>query len=166
MKKNCKFSIKIDEDELSQIHDIYNGNTHVYVTLEDGFRLGITVGTPKNIEFLMVKDKINFFEPGPGWVIVQKLTTEIIQEAVEAYMNDRPDGYWLKLFYFGSDIDISVFDQLQAEEIERFKKYQVSHGLDQLKNKIDKYQESFKKEHSDIIASINELYQFLDTEPL
>ena len=37
MKKICKFSIEIDEAELSEIKDIYNGNTHVYVKLEDGF---------------------------------------------------------------------------------------------------------------------------------
>ena len=93
MKKICKFSIEIDEAELSEIKDRYNGNTYIYVKLEDGFSLSITVGTQKNPEFLMKKDKINFFEPGPAWVIVQKLTTEIIHEAVEAYMNDRPDGY-------------------------------------------------------------------------
>ena len=66
----------------------------------------------------MKKDKINFFKPGPTWVIVQKLTTKIIHEVVKVYMNDRPDGYWLKLSYFGNDIDISVFDRLQAEEVE------------------------------------------------
>ena len=114
----------------------------------------------------MKKDKRNFFEPGPAWVIVQKLTTEIIHEAVEAYMNDRPDGYWLKLSYFGNDIDISVFDQLQAEEVEQSNKYNIIRGLDELKNKIDKYQDSLKKEHSDILANINELYQFLDNKPL
>ena len=30
----------------------------------------------------MKKDKINFFKPAPALVIVQKLTTEIIHEAV------------------------------------------------------------------------------------
>ena len=54
-------------------------------------------------------------------------------------MNDRPDGYWLKLSYFGNDIDISVFDQLQAEEVEQSNKYNIIRGLDELKNKIDKY---------------------------
>ena len=170
MKKICKFSIEIDEAELSEIKDIYNGNTEVYVKLEDGFSLSITVGTPKNLEFLMKKDNINFFEPGPAWVIVQKLTTEIIYEAVEAYMNDRPDGYWLKLSYFGNDIDISVFDQLQAEEVKQSKKYDIIRGLDELKNKIDKLakldQDSFKKEQSDILANLNQLYQFLDNKPL
>jgi len=118
----------------------------------------------------MKKDDRNFFEPGPAWVIVQKLTTEIIYEAVEAYMNDRPDGYWLKLSYFGNDIDISVFDQLQAEEVKQSKKYDIIRGLDELKNKIDKLakldQDSFKKEQSDILANLNQLYQFLDNKPL
>ena len=170
MEEICKFSIEIDEAELSEIKDRYNGNTDVYVKLEDGFSLSITVRTPKNLEFLMKKDKINFFEPGPAWVIVQKLTTEVIHEAVEAYMNDRPDGYWLKLSYFGNDIDISVFDQLQAEEVKQSKKYNIIRGLDELKDKIDKLakldQDSFKKEQSDILANLNELYQFLDNKPL
>ena len=39
MKEICKFSIEIDEAELSQIKDRYNGNTDVYVKLEDGFSL-------------------------------------------------------------------------------------------------------------------------------
>jgi hypothetical protein len=51
----CKFSIEIDEAELSGIKDRYNGNTDVYVKLEDGFSLSITVGTAKNQEFLMKK---------------------------------------------------------------------------------------------------------------
>ena len=127
-------------------------------------------GMSNGIQFLMKKNKVNFFEPGPAWVIVQKLTTEIIHEAVEAYMNDRPDGYQLKLSYFGNDIDISVFDQLQAEEVKQSKKYNVIRGLDELKDKINKIakldQDSFKKEQSDILANLNELYQFLDSKPL
>jgi hypothetical protein len=73
-------------------------------------------------------------------------------------MNDRPDDYWLKLSYFGNDIDISVFDQLQVEEVEQFNKYNIIRDLDELKNKIDKYQDNLKKEHLDILANINELY--------
>ena len=170
LTKKINFSIEIDEADLSEIKDIYNGNTDVYVKLEDGFRLSITVGTPKNLEFLMKKDNRNFFEPGPAWVIVQKLTTEIIYEAVEAYMNDSPDGYWLKLSYFGNDIDISVFDKLQAEEIQESAQFNLLVGLDELKNKIDKLakldQDSLKKEQSDILANLNQLYQFLDDKPL
>ena len=162
MKEICKFSIEIDEAELSEIKDIYNGNTDVYVKLEDGFSLSITVGTPKNLEFLMKTDNINFFEPGPAWVIVQKLTTEIIYEAIEAYMNDRPDGYWLKLSYFGNDIDISVFDQLQAQEIKRAAELELLVGLDDLKadiNKLDKLEKSKKLE---LVARFDKLYNHIN----
>jgi hypothetical protein len=42
--------------------------------------------------------------------------------------------------------------------------------LDELKDKINKIakldQDSFKKEQSDILANLNELYQFLDSKPL
>lgn len=65
-----------------------------------------------------------------------------------------------KLFYFANDIEISVFDQLQAEEAQQSKKYNIIRALDELKNKIDKYQDSLKKEHSNMLANINELYQF------
>ena len=58
----------------------------------------------------------------------------------------------------------------QAEEIKQSKKYEIIRGLDELKNKIDKLakldQDSFKKEQLDILANLNELYQFLDTKPL
>jgi hypothetical protein len=42
--------------------------------------------------------------------------------------------------------------------------------LDELKNKIDKLakldQDSLKKEQSDILANLNQLYQLLDEKPL
>ena len=40
---------------------------------------------------------------------------------------------WLKLYYFATDIDITVFDQLQAQEIKR-----ASELEDDLKADIDK----------------------------
>jgi len=86
------------------------------VTLQDGFTLTIIVGTPKNLQYLMEKDKVNFYGLGLPWIIVQKLTKEIIQEAIKAYMNDQPEGYWLKLYHFATDIDIAVFNQLQAQK--------------------------------------------------
>ena len=71
---------------------------------------------------------------------VQKLTKEIIHEAIQAYKDARPKGYWLKLYYFATDIDITVFDQLQAQEIKRADKLELQVGLDDLKAKINKPQ--------------------------
>lgn len=76
MEEIRKFSIEIAEAELSKIKDIYNGNNDVRVKLKDGFSLSITFRNLGNL--VMKKDKVNFFELGPTWIIVQKLTTEII----------------------------------------------------------------------------------------
>jgi uncharacterized protein YneR len=64
MKKNNSFSIEIDEIQLDEIEDVYNSNIEVCVRLEDGFPLVIVVGTPKNFQYLMEKDKVNFYGPG------------------------------------------------------------------------------------------------------
>ncbi len=48
----------------------------------------------------MEKDKTNFYGPGFPWIIVQKLTKEIIKESIKAYMEDKSDSYWLKLYHF------------------------------------------------------------------
>ena len=151
MIKNKIFSIEIDELHLSKIKDISNANTDVCVRFEDGFYLNVIVGTPQNLQYLMEKDEVNFWEPGLPWVIVQKLTKEIIHEAIQAYKDARPHGYWLKLYYFATDIDITVFDQLQAQEIKRADKLELQVGLDDLKAKINKL------EKSDLIASLDNI---------
>ena len=73
-KKNSGFSIEIDETHLNEIEDVYNSNIEVFVTLQDGFPLTIVVGTLKNLQHLMEKDKVNFYGPGLPWIIVQKLS--------------------------------------------------------------------------------------------
>jgi hypothetical protein len=88
---------------------------------------------------------------------VQKLTKEIIQEAIKAYINDKPDGYWLKLYYFATDINIAVFDQFQAQEIKRSAEFDLLIGLDDLKAEINKLNELDKSKKSDLVASLENL---------
>ena len=64
MKKNISFSIEIDEIHFNEIEDVYNSNIEVFVSLQDGFPLTIGVGTPKNLQYLMQKNKVNFYGPG------------------------------------------------------------------------------------------------------
>lgn len=158
-EKNIRFSIELNETHLNEIDDVYNSNIEVFVILEDGFPLTIIVGTPKNLQYLMEKDKVNFYGPGLPWIIVQKLTKEIIQEAIKAYMEDTPDGYWLKLYHFANDIDIAVFNQLQAQEIKKSEQFNLLIGLDNLKDKINKLDNLDKSKKSDLVASLNKLYK-------
>jgi predicted DNA-binding protein len=159
--KNNGFSIELDETHLNEIEDVYNSNIEVFVTLQDGFSLTIVVGTPKNLQYLMEKDKVNFYGPGLPWIIVQKLTKAIIQEAIEAYIDDKADGYWLKLYHFAPDIDIAIFNQLQAQEIAESAQFKLLIGLDDLKAKINKLDNLDKSKKSDLVASLDKLYKDL-----
>ena len=111
---------------LENITDIENSNIDVFIELEDASTYTLVVATAKNIEYLMDKEKMNYFEPGYPFVIVKKLTKEIITEAIQAYVSD--DAYWLKLYHFAGKVDTAVFNQLQAEQTEYFKE------LDELDN--------------------------------
>ena len=68
----------------------------------------------------MDKEKVNYFEPGHLFIIVKKLTKEIIEETLKAYA-EEDDAYWLKFYHFAGDVDTTVFDKLQAEHIEYLK---------------------------------------------
>lgn len=67
----------------------------------------------------MDKEKTNFSEPGDPFIIVRKLTKEIIEEAVKAYAEN--DAYWLKFYHFAREVDTAAFNKLQAEYTEYFK---------------------------------------------
>ena len=99
---------------------IEHQNIDVFIELEDGYTYVLVVATPKNIKYLMEKDKINYFEPGHPFLIVKELTKEIIEEAAKAYAKES-DEYWLKFYHFAGKIDESVFDELQAEHMKELR---------------------------------------------
>ena len=95
---------------LEDITYIENSNIDVFVKLEDDYTYTVVVATAKNIESLMDKERMNYFEPGYPFIIVKKLTKEIISEAIEAYASGQ--AYWVKLYHFAGKIDTAVFNQL------------------------------------------------------
>ena len=113
-----------------EITDIENDNLDVFVELEDGYTCTVVVGTAKNLEWLIEKEKKNFFGPGEPFIVVKKITKEVIEETIRAYAEEY-NGYWLKLHHFAGDIDMSVFDKLQAEHEEHLKELDE---LDRLEN--------------------------------
>ena len=156
-----RFSMKLDETQLNQIEDIYNANIEVFVTLEDGFSVTIIVGTPENLKSLMEKDNRNFYGPGLPWIIVQKLTKEIIHEAIKAYIDARPDGYWLKLYHFAPNIDIAVLNQLQAQEIQKLVQSNLLIGVDELRAKIKKLDQLDQSTKLDLVNSLHPFYKHI-----
>ena len=138
MEKNNDFSIQIDENQLRDLKDPFNSNIEVFVTFKDGLTVSIIVGTPKNIEYLMAKDRVKFYGPGLPWIIVKELTVETIHDAIQGYMDDCPNGYWLKLYYFWNDLDITIFDPLDPLEIDESTQLNLFIKLDQLKTELNK----------------------------
>lgn len=111
---------------LEEIPDIEDYNLDVFVELEDGYTYTVVIATAKNIVSLMDKEKKDFSEPGDPFIIVRKLTKEIIEEAVKAYAENG--AYWLKFYHFAGEVDTAVFNRLQAEHTEYLKE------LDELDN--------------------------------
>jgi hypothetical protein len=106
-----------DENEI----DIENDNVDVCVNTDDEYTYTLSFATPKHLQFLIDKDKLDYSRPGYPFIVVNKLTPEIIEQAVKAFI-EEDGGYWLKVYHFAGSIGIideSTFDQLKAKRIER-----------------------------------------------
>ena len=93
---------------------------------------------------------------------MRKLTQEIIAEAIEAYAKDN--AFWLKLYAFASEIDISVLDELQAKHVKESIEFNILCGLDDLEKEINKSDQLTNTAKSNLIAKIEKLAQLLDSQ--
>ena len=118
-------------DDLKEI-DIENDNIDVSVETDEGDVYTVSLATPKHLQFLISKDKLGYTKPGYPFILVNKLTPEIIEQAVKAFAEEDA-GYWLKIYYFGGwqgAIDESIFDQLKAEHISKQREFDKFMKLD------------------------------------
>ena len=93
------------------------------MTLENNGTYLIEVTTPQFLSKLMKKSKSNFVLPGYPYIIVSKLTDEIIRNAIQEFMNDREDSYWLKLYLATSLLKIEELNEIldrKAKENAKF----------------------------------------------
>ena len=110
----------------------------------------------------MDEEKSNFSNPNELIIVVRKLTQEIITETLEAYAKDN--AFWLKLHAFASEIDISVFDELQAKHVKESIKFNLLSGLDDLEKEINKFDKLNNAQKSNLAAKIEKLAQLLDSQ--
>lgn len=100
---------------------IQNENVDVFVETDDGYTYTLSFATLKHIEFSMKKAGEKYDQPGYPFILVNKLTPEIIQEAVQAFA-EKGDGYWLKVYHFAGwagAIDEPIFEQIKANHIKQ-----------------------------------------------
>lgn len=162
MKKNNPFSIQIDKNELKNLKDTFNSNIEAVIIFDDGLTVTMIVGTPKNLEYLMAKFQTNFYGPGLPWIIVRELTEKIIYEAITAYFEKRPNGYWLKLYYFWNELDITVFDQLDPLELDETDQLNLFIRLNQLTTELKKLNKIEESEKFNLLTNSNKLLKLFE----
>jgi len=147
---------------LDEITDIENDSIDVCVDSEDGYTFTVSIATTKHLLQRMDEEKSNFSNPNELIIVVRKLTQEIITEALEAYAEDN--AFWLKLHAFASEIDISVFDELQAKHVKESIEFNLLSGLDDLEKEINKLDKLNNAQKSNLAAKIEKLAQLLDSQ--
>jgi hypothetical protein len=102
--------------------DIYKGIVDVFVTLEgDDFEYWVEIATPQALSFHMEKSKENFLKPGYPCIIVRELTTLVIREALEAFVVDKEDAFWLKFYHLTVEWNINDLNTILDRQKKRLK---------------------------------------------
>ena len=60
----------------------------------------------------MGKFESDFLLPGYPYIIVSKLTDEIIRSAIQAYIDTEDDSYWLKLYHIIPTLEIEDINEI------------------------------------------------------
>jgi len=111
--------------EISYLHpsvDLENDCLDVFVTLENDACYLIEVTTPKFFYTLMKRFKSDFVPPGYPYIIVSKLTKDIIRAAIQKFIDAKDDPYWLKLYHVTATLNIEdineILDRKEKENTE------------------------------------------------
>jgi len=68
------------------------------------------------------------------------------------------------LHAFASEIDISIFDELQAKHVKKFIEFNLLSGLDDLKKEVNKFDKLNNAQKSNLAAKIEKFAQLLDSQ--
>ncbi len=80
--------------------NIYDDCVDVFVTLkDDDLTYLFEVTTPQALASHMDDRNQKFLEPFYPFIIVQELTPVVIKEALEAFIIEKEDSFWFKLYH-------------------------------------------------------------------
>jgi hypothetical protein len=101
--------------------DLVNDCLDVFVTLENNTFYLVEVATPQFLSALMEKVVSDFLPVGYPYIIVSKLTDEIIRAAIQEFIDAKEDSYWLKLYHITATLKIEdineILDRKEKEDI-------------------------------------------------
>ena len=97
--------------------DLIDDCLDVLISLEDehctdGFSYIGEVTTSQCLSALMEKFESGFLPPDYPYIIVSKLTDEIIHVAIQSFIDTKNDSYWLKLYYTIATLKIEDINEV------------------------------------------------------
>jgi len=97
--------------------DLVNDCLDVFVILEDDyctdeFSYFVEVATPQYLSVLIEKFESDFLPPRYPYIIVSKLTDDIIKAALQSFINTKNDSYWLKLYHITATLEIEDINEI------------------------------------------------------
>lgn len=108
--------------------DLLDDSLDVFVVLEDEFSSEqfpylVEVTTPEFISASMKRSGSDFLEPSFPYILVSKLTKEIIRAAIQAYVDDKDDSFWLKLYHIAPTLNIDEMNKILQQKKEENAKF-------------------------------------------
>ncbi len=102
--------------------DLIDDCLDVFVSLDNDDSYIVEVTTPQCLSALMKESESDFLPPGYPYIIVSKLTDEIIHAAIQSFIDTKDDSYWLKLYHTTATLKIKdineILDRKKKEETE------------------------------------------------
>ena len=97
--------------------DLLDDSLDVLVFLEDEhcsteFAYEIEVTTPQGLSAIIEESGNSFLLPSYPYVIVSKLTDEIIHDAIQSFIDTRDNSYWLKLYHVTATLNIEDINEI------------------------------------------------------
>lgn len=106
--------VKIDKIDIAT-PPLKNGTLcRVLVTLSDNQIYDLIFATPDLLKNGFEKEEISI--QLDNYIFVKDLEESTICQTLEALLKDRPDGYWIKYYYFSEFINILDLNRIQARE--------------------------------------------------
>ena len=99
---------------MTEIENIYNDRVDVIVRLDDDCNYAIDLPTPQYLLSVMKENNQPFIGPGENYIMVEKLTPEIIKKTLTAFVKEE-NAYWLKLLHISHFFEIETLNNLRNQ---------------------------------------------------
>lgn len=89
-----------------------NDSLDVFINLENDASYLVEVATPQFLSALMKKVESDFVPARYPYIIVSKLTDEIIRAAIQEFIDTKEYSYWLKLYHITATLKIEDINEI------------------------------------------------------